>query len=375
MNQLICPHCQGINTPADQFCGHCGQPLQATASRKIRGKSNNRRLLLISALLWGLVVAVFIAAGTIWYWEQYTFAAAAAESPPTLNFEAVSTNDITPTTQPKENEDISTSQVESTPKTEAIQLEEPSSELLLSDSEKWQTNFQNLPDGLTPKFSSIIQCRENGGSPKLVDDYLAIWAIQVDKFEEWVTHGKATVTLASDDGTNLADYDIGFGLAADEVGWLIPRENARGNVMRSTNGEVTEFNLNFKETEWGVAQEAISQYSYKVDMLSHNLYGTNDYPQHRLIFRVQNQSDSMMNKVYLFAVVQDSQGNAVDILHPDSTKDLKHNEIEEFTIESVSSSGRCVGAADPQGYVIHYWLEFETSKGQHMTHYYKTSVD
>ncbi len=86
MEQVICKHCQGVNTPNDQFCGHCGQPLRGSTLPK-HNRPPISKFAIVSVGLWGAALLVFLIAGSIWFWEERSFANAAAQSPPTLSFE------------------------------------------------------------------------------------------------------------------------------------------------------------------------------------------------------------------------------------------------------------------------------------------------
>ena len=113
-----------------------------------------------------------------------------------------------------------------------------------------------------------------------------------------------------------------------------------------------------------------------MELHSHDVYGRPEFPQHAATFQLSNLSDMSMNDVHFVGVVQNQQGDAVDILYHDSDRmDIAPDETIWFTVKSRSSSGRCVGPVDPEGYVLHYWLNFVTATGEPITRYYTSEIN
>ena len=233
----------------------------------------------------------------------------------------------------------------------------------------WRTEISNLPDGLSLVFPAIIQCRESGDSDQLVQEYLGIWAVRVDRKHECISDGSAEVVLETDDGVEVERYDIDFSLAANETGWLMSNQNKDGYVMSGSESVTSVLKLSVRDVEWESVSEMVSQYRYEVELEGHGMYGNSAYPQHVAVFKVHNLSDLTMRDVQFWGAVENQQGDTVDILHQGGPLDLAPDRVVSFVLRSRSTSGRCVGPADSEGYTLHYWLTFETEDGQQVTRY------
>jgi len=242
----------------------------------------------------------------------------------------------------------------------------------------WQTEVYKMPTELSLEFPSVIQCRESVDSDQLVDDFVGVWAVRSLREDEWVSYGSAQVILASDSGVELNQYKMNFQLTAEGLGWLIPIHNAKGYVLQGQESKTPTFKLVFDQVEWSPVTETITEYPHEISLITHEIYGNVDYPQHRVSFRIQNLGDKTMSLVRCFGIVQDQMGNTVDVLRMSSNhlvQDLSPNESIMLEVESFSKSGRCVGRADPEGYTLNYWLAFQTEGRQLMTRYYSTTVE
>lgn len=237
-----------------------------------------------------------------------------------------------------------------------------------------RTEVTGMPSGLSLAFSALVQCRENADSKNFTQDYLGMWAVHVDKPNEWIPQGEAQVVFGPASGIGANKYDIKFSLAPNETGWLITERNMQGYAMRDVLPTTGIVQLDIHDVVWKPISGTLTQYRYDVVLQSHSTYGNTDYPQHAAMFKVQNLSNSKMSKVELFGVVQDHKGNAVDILYRGGGADLAPDQIGYFVIKSFSPSGRCVGGSDKEGYILHYWLDFQTEEGQLVTRYYTTKV-
>ena len=144
--------------------------------------------------------------------------------------------------------------------------------------------------------------------------------------------------------------------------------------MSAGESPVSNFKVLLQDIEWHPVARTREAYKYDVVLLDHSLYGNAAYPQHAATFKIRNLGNLPMKDVSIFGLVQDHEGNVVDILAPSAHKDLASEEMTVTTIRSLSSSGRCVGPASRQGYLLHYWLEFKGKKKQQMTHYYPSAT-
>lgn len=237
-----------------------------------------------------------------------------------------------------------------------------------------QTVVTGMPNGLSLAFPALIQCRASGDSSNLVQDYFGIWAIRVDNNDQWIPQGKAEAVFSSTTTTDVQKYNISFTLAPNELGWLISEDAAAGKVMKDIPSSGSVLRLAMQDVVWKSASSQIGQYRYEVGFMNHSMYGNSSYPQHATMFSVRNLGKLEMKKVRLFGVLQNHLGDAVDVLFREGAADLPPGEAGYFLIKSRSSSGRCVGAADSQGYILHYWLDFETEDGQSVTRYYTTKI-
>jgi WD40 repeat protein len=243
-------------------------------------------------------------------------------------------------------------------------------------SGKWRTETAKLPEGLSLVFPAIIKCRESADSDKLAPYYMGMWAIKGDQPDKWFSDGKGEIVLQTETGVELKRYDVEFGLVGNEVGWLMSNENKAGNVMQLDNDlDTTVLKLSVKDFHWTPISQSVGLYHYNVGLQSHITYGNPTYPQHALVLQVQNASGLIMKQVHFMGVVQNSRGDTLDILSQSTGMDLAPGEAGFSILKSHSKSGRCVGPADPDGYVLHYWLDFGTEDGQRVTRYYTTMVE
>ncbi len=238
----------------------------------------------------------------------------------------------------------------------------------------WHSEVSNMPDGLSLVFPAIIQCRESGDSDQLMQEYVGIWAVHVDRNHEWISEGRAEVILETDAGIQVQRYDVDFSLAANETGLLISKKNRDGYVMSGSESVTNVLKLSVRDVKWEPVGEMANQYRYEVELESHGVYGNSAYPQHVAVFRVHNLSDLTMRDVHFWGAVQNQQGDTVDILHQSGPLDLAPDRTGAFVLRSRSISGRCVGPADSEGYTLHYWLAFRTEDGQQVTRYSKTTL-
>lgn len=248
---------------------------------------------------------------------------------------------------------------------------------------RWRVDPPDLPDGLRSVFPAFVQCRENADSDTLTQEYLGLWAVETTKSNQWQpVGGQAEIILTAESLASTQRYTATLNLGANQIGWLISNQSRKGFAMSTGQPITTVFKLSIRGVDWYPARKMAEQYRYTVDLQSQSTYGNPAYPQHVAVLEVQNLNDSIMKQAHVVGVVQNQEGETVDILSQGVEDDrpafiasqsigtdLIPHEKAFFVMQSHSKTGRCVGPADPAGYTLHYWLNFETEDGQPMIHY------
>lgn len=230
--------------------------------------------------------------------------------------------------------------------------------------------IDNIPDGLEVEFPAFLQCRADGDSDQLVEDYWGILAINVTRDNAWVDAGSANFVLESSDGQELGRYPSGFEFASNEIGWLISNQNGNGLVMQSPDISVAKLRIEFNDVYWRPVSQGNLDYQIETEVRKHSLYNSEKYPQHQFLVSIKNIGAVEIQELSIFGVVMNHDGQLVDMLFLNPTKEtLSPDEASNFEIRSMSKSGRCVGPADPQGYTFHYWITFTAEDGERITNY------
>jgi WD40 repeat protein len=238
------------------------------------------------------------------------------------------------------------------------------------DKGGWKISISEMPDGLELIYPAVVQCRENSSSDRLTSEYLTLWAINVNKDDEWVKKGQAEVIVKDDGDQEIERYEAIFSLAADSVGWILPEKNANWYAISGAHEGETIFELTINQIEWQPNQESIESYSLNSQFWGHWLYGNENYPQHSIGLQIQNSGKKTIKMLSLWGFVETKNGEVVDIFrNDDSIKRLLPDHKGYLIAKSISISGRCVGSDSPDGYIIHYWVDFLTEDGQVMTIY------
>lgn len=230
--------------------------------------------------------------------------------------------------------------------------------------------IDNMPDGLALEYPAFLQCREDGDSDQLVDDYWGILAINVMRDNAWVDAGSASFVLESTTGQELGRYPSGFEFASSEIGWLISNQNGNGLVMQSTDNPVAKLRIEFDAVYWRPVNPSNRDYQIETEVRKHSLFGSEKHPQHQFIVNIKNIGAVDIQKLSIFGVVMNHEGQLIDMLLLNPTQEtLSPDKASNFEIRSMSKSGRCVGPADPQGYTLNYWVTFIAEDGQRITDY------
>lgn len=236
--------------------------------------------------------------------------------------------------------------------------------------EKLTLEIDNIPDGLSLEFPAFLQCRADGDSEQLVEDYWGIVAMNVTRDNAWVDAGNANFILESSDGQELGRYPSGFEFASNETGWLMSNQNGNGLVMQSSDTSVAKLRIEFNDVYWRPVSQDNLDYKIETEARKHSLYNSEKYPQHQLSLNIKNIGAMKIQKLSIFGIVMNHDGQLIDMLFLNPTKEtLSPDEASNFEIRSMSKSGRCVGPADPQGYTIHYWVTFTAEDGERITDY------
>jgi WD40 repeat protein len=236
----------------------------------------------------------------------------------------------------------------------------------------WKVQVGELPDFIEYVFPAIIQCRVNANSDRYTQQFFGIWAMKNTQTDRWIPSGKAHVVLLDASGNEINSYPIGFAAGNNTISWLMPGVNIDGKVMANNVSPDTVLRLEFDSVEWQDIGTLVGDYEANINVESHSLYGVPGYPQHMVVFTVDNFGPYTMQGVDVFAVVQNMAGETVDLLRTSYRLDLASGEGGYFTAKSLSQSGRCVGKADENGYRLRYWVSYITEDGQ-LAEFYGTT--
>jgi len=237
----------------------------------------------------------------------------------------------------------------------------------------WRVQVGTLPDSFQYEFPAIIQCRASVDSDNYVQQFLGIWALKNTLTDQWVYNGEAHVTLLDASGNEITRYPLSFSSGNNTIDWLMPDDNQNSKALINNISPETVLRLEIDNIEWRPTSDKIGDYKADISVQSHSLYGNSQYPQHMVEFAVDNLGKYAMKNVGVFAVVQNSEGEIVDLIRSGDSMDLGSGEGGYFNAKSISQSGRCVGKGDEKGYILHYWVSFITEDGKQIAEFYGTS--
>jgi hypothetical protein len=243
----------------------------------------------------------------------------------------------------------------------------------------WQVQAE-IPDSLNVEFPIILQCRESSDSDNFSQDYIVVMTMGNMNNDKWANAGEATLYLETASGTSLEEYPVSFILSANGNGWAIPNENLKSNVLYVEGSRAAVFRLVVSDVEWREVGELRESYVYGIGPLeiketNRGILGLSpkDYPQYSISIRVTNHGDLIMNQVNIRAVLEDGEGRPVGAFFAEEgNKDIPYDQSANF--ELVPIMERCSGARSSSGYILQYWLEFQTLDGEYVTYQGKFEI-
>lgn len=188
---------------------------------------------------------------------------------------------------------------------------------------------------------------------------------------QWVSQGAGSITVSGTDGTTLGTGRVAFGLAAGQVGWVIPNDaSVSGNGSRIGTSD-----LNIGSLAWAPARGP-AQYDGKVEIeLSGHTSKPSEYEAaqdryiHEIAVEIRNGSDLQMRRATLFGIILDSAGNTVGITNYSTRQDINFGQNATFEVRSIGR-GLCSGQRDVgDTYEIRYWVDFRTPDNETLTYY------
>ena len=236
---------------------------------------------------------------------------------------------------------------------------------------KWKT-ISILPNSIKEDFSAFIQCRANEDTDILTNDFLGIWAVSIKDTDMWIPSGKGVVYVRDIEDKIVNQYDVPF-MIGGPTDWIISTYNKSGYVMFNPNNGDSVLELNIQNAIEERKSNSEEKYDYTHEIVSFSSFGNPEYPRHLIGFLVHNVGEGTLKSLNILGVLYNQRGQVVDLLHQNNTVDISGKGERYIVINSLSSSGRCVGSASNE-YNLQYWINFYTSDGQGVTRYYSQSV-
>lgn len=216
----------------------------------------------------------------------------------------------------------------------------------------------------------VIACRESAGSPVMAGDFWAAWEVKVNSQNYWVSSGDGTVLVQAPNGAVVNTVPARFGLAADQIGWVVPRTFSEGNAIEGKGSKVEIVSLELGGIQWEPSDGSPAQYDQvQLTFLQHQV-SAGEYPRHWVTVNIYNGSEFAMNTVSLFGLILDGNGDPVDIVFSDRVDLVPFGSTTTLVATSTSPTGRCIGPKDLNDYYeVHYWVDFLTYSEELVTLY------
>lgn len=238
-----------------------------------------------------------------------------------------------------------------------------------ADSQPVQAATAVVPVQVTK--SHLVECVDPQGKPS-GGEFAAAWEIQVNDATQWISRGIGSIEVSGTDGSPIRSIRSAFGLAANQVGWIRP-ENG---TVTGNGSRIGDIDYAIISTQWMPARGP-GQYDGKVDInLSvHSVLESEnevlkERPTHEITVDIHNGSDLRMAEANLFAVVLDSEGNAVSVLGSGSGRTSIDFGNDATLRARTAGSGFCSGLRDPNDtYEIRYWIDFVTPSDELLTYH------
>ncbi|GEM_PF-3729890 len=244
-------------------------------------------------------------------------------------------------------------------------------------TDTWHFTVFNLPKGITMTQPYLIQCRESGDSDKLVENYLLLWPFENSMIEQ-LTNGHAKIMLKTKTGNIVSEDESEFN-SADFNDVLIPN----GRVLDAKGSKVNQFMLAFDKWEIRSGKDSNLSNPLKLQILSHGIYGNDNYPRHRFLLRIENTTGDKINNITIWGVVKNKYGKPIDVMvkwngeyiagfsgGQFNTDPLFPSFANYYQLISLSESGRCVATSDSQeDQLLELWVSYQDeAKQYHSAH-------
>lgn len=243
------------------------------------------------------------------------------------------------------------------------------------------------------KLESVdwAQCRDEEGKPG--DGYWLVMYVANEDPDYWVK-GRGTMKIINAAGKTVRSVVFGgrstlywepytpadLTLPAHSRNWFMLREmlNERRSIQ-AAGGAANRVELEYEELIWFKRDGSEIACSWDAELVSHDVAG-GPYPRHSANISIVNRGQATMHGTKVFGVVYNSKRQLIDILWSEEPgrwpagHTLQPGKSRMFTVRSIAQTGRCIGAADPAGYIIDYWVNAMTSSGQPLTSHHSVTV-
>ncbi len=239
----------------------------------------------------------------------------------------------------------------------------------LTDEGQWLRLGAVLSDTVHLKRVDVAPCHDEEGRPS--EYFWGIAHVTHDDPAASVMAAEGSVTFYNTQGEVVGALPFSnLNWAAGSTNWLTyPRLLNYGQVFEIAGGQFKEARLEISPLQAGLkADYTVTHFRATAELISHSVTA-GQYPRHSLQIGITNTGSVPMLHTRVFAAVHNSRDELVDLdwseevgTWPVGAK-ISPGGNAVLSLKSLARSGRCLGEADPAGYLIDYWVDAMTPSG------------
>lgn len=235
---------------------------------------------------------------------------------------------------------------------------------------------KNPADWITVKEFSFAQCRNTTGNQA---DIAWMIAVIENSDQRHSARGSAIVTLFDDAGNQVGDrFSSEVTIPPGGETYLLDNRLLRSGlaITLSERRNIARVKMDFLpllgspyELRLMEQDGTESNYNWDMNMIKH-IVTPESFPEHKIYVRVTNTGNAVLHRVKGVAAIYDSEDRLVDMLWSEDVgswptgRTIRRGSSSDLELNSISKSGRCHGAYDPNGYQVRYWIDALTASGQ-----------